>query len=321
MSVDLVEVVRSGFRECVHRGSVVIIGPDSEPTFEAGSVHVPIYPRSTNKPLQALTLLRQGFDPVDDAELAIAAASHTGEPEHIELVERLLRRFGFGEDDLACPPDLPGDERTRAGVLYRGEKPAKRYMNCSGKHAAMLATCAVNGWPVAGYSEVGHPLQQAVLAQIVETTGEPETDLGIDGCGLPIVPVSLTNLARAFATLATAPDGTPEHRIATALRAHPRVISGTNGPDLLTMNAVPDLLCKIGADGVHAGALPDGSAFAYKIDDGADRARIPLTMAVLQRMGVEWSDELAALAAPPVLGGGTRVGVIRVIPGSVPPGD
>ncbi|WP_063125989.1 asparaginase [Nocardia fusca] len=321
MSVDLVEVVRSGFRECVHRGSVVIIGPDGEPTFATGSVHVPVYPRSTNKPLQALTLLKHGFIPLDDAELAIATASHTGEPEHIELVERLLRRFGFGEDDLACPPDLPGDERTRAGVLYRGEKPAKRYMNCSGKHAAMLATCAVNGWPVTGYTEVGHPLQQAVLAQIIETTGEPETDLGIDGCGLPIVPVSLTNLARAFATLATAPDGTPERRIATALRAHPRVISGTNGPDLLTMNAVPELICKIGADGVHAGALPDGSAFAYKIADGADRARIPLTMAVLQRMGVEWSDELAALAAPPVLGGGTRVGVIRVIPGAVPPGD
>ncbi|MGW6332770.1 asparaginase [Nocardia rhamnosiphila] len=321
MSVDLVEVVRSGFRECVHRGSVVIIGPDGDPTFAAGSVHVPIYPRSTNKPLQALTLLKHGFTPLDDAELAIATASHTGEPEHIELVERLLRRFGFGEDDLACPPDLPGDERARAGVLYRGEKPAKRYMNCSGKHAAMLATCAVNGWPVTGYTEVGHPLQQAVLAQIIETTGEPETDLGIDGCGLPIVPVSLTNLARAFATLTTAADGTPERRIATALRAHPQVISGTNGPDLLTMNAVPELICKIGADGVHAGALPDGSAFAYKIDDGADRARIPLTMAVLQRMGVGWSDELAALAAPPVLGGGTRVGVIRVIPGSVPPGD
>ncbi|GGL21795.1 asparaginase [Nocardia jinanensis] len=321
MSVDLVEVMRSGFRECVHRGSVAIIGSDGEPTFETGSVHVPIYPRSTNKPLQALTLLKLGFAPVDDAELAIATASHTGEPEHIELVERLLDRFGFGEDDLACPPDLPGDEQTRAGVLYRGEKPAKRYMNCSGKHAAMLAACALNDWPVTGYTEITHPLQQAILAQIIDITGEPETDLGIDGCGLPIVPVSLTNLARAFATLATAPEGTPERRIASALRAHPRVISGTNGPDLLTMNAVPELICKIGADGVHAGALPDGRAFAYKIDDGADRARIPLTMAVLQRMGVAWSDELAALAAPPVLGGGTRVGVIRAIPGAVTPGD
>ncbi|WP_459549085.1 asparaginase [Nocardia sp. X0981] len=317
MSVDLVEVVRSGFRECVHRGSVVITGPDGEATFEAGSVHVPIYPRSTNKPMQALTLLKLGFDPVDDAELAIATASHTGEPEHIDLVERLLHRFGFGEDDLACPPDLPWDEQTRAGVLHRGEKPAKRYMNCSGKHAAMLATCKVNGWPTEGYTDTTHPLQQAVLAQVMDLTGEPETDLGIDGCGLPIVPVSLINLARAFAALAGAAEGTPEHRVAAALRAHPRVISGTNGPDLLTMRAVPELICKIGADGVHAGALPDGRAFAYKIDDGADRARLPLTMAVLQRMGVAWSDELAALAAPPVLGGGARVGVIRAIPGSV----
>lgn len=318
MSVDLVEVVRSGFRECVHRGSVVIVGPDGEPVAEAGSVHVPIYPRSTNKPLQALTLLKLGFDPVDEAELAIAGASHFGEPEHIRLVERLLRRYGFGEDDLACPPDLPMDERTRAGVIHGGEGPAKRYMNCSGKHAAMLATCVVNGWPTDGYTDPGHPLQQAVAAEIIALTGEPETDLGIDGCGLPIVPVSLVNLARAFATLATAEPGTPERRIADALRGQPWVISGTNGPDLHAMRAVPGLLCKIGADGVHAGALPDGRAFAYKIDDGADRARMPLTMAVLQRMGVTWSAELAELAAPAVLGGGHRVGVIRAIPAAIP---
>lgn len=318
MSVDLVEVVRSGFRECVHRGSVVIIGPDGEPTFEAGSVHTPIFPRSTNKPLQALTLLKLGFDPVDADELAIAGASHFGEPEHIRLVERLLDRYGFTENELACPPDLPADETTRAGVIHRGEGPAKRYMNCSGKHAAMLATCRVNGWPTAGYTDPGHPLQRAITDQVIAVTGEPETDLGIDGCGLPIVPVALINLARAFSTLATAPPGTPERRIADVLRDRPWVISGTNGPDLLTMRAVPGLVCKIGADGVHAGALPDGRAFAYKIDDGADRARMPLTMAILQRMGVAWSAELAELAAPAVLGGGHRVGVIRAIPEAVP---
>lgn len=318
MSVDLVEVVRSGFRECVHRGSVVIVGPDGEPTFETGSVHVPIYPRSTNKPLQALTLLKLGFDPVDEDELAIAGASHTGEPEHIRLVERLLDRYGFAEDDLACPPDLPMDEKARAGVINRGEGPAKRFMNCSGKHAAMLATCVLNGWPTIGYTDAGHPLQQAVAAQVIAMTGEPETDLGIDGCGLPIVPVALVNLARAFATLVTSAAGTPERRIADVLRDRPWVISGTNGPDLLAMRAVPGLVCKIGADGVHAGALPDGRAFAYKIDDGADRARIPLTMAILQRMGVAWSAELAELAAPPVFGGGNRVGVIRTIPEAIP---
>ena len=313
MTVELVEVVRSGFRECVHSGSVVILGADGEPTLALGEVHVPIFPRSTNKPMQAITLLRNGFEPLDDAELAIATASHYGEPDHVALVERLLDRFGFDEKSLECPPDLPQEERARAEAL----PPRRVYMNCSGKHAAMLATCAVNGWPSEGYPDQAHPLQQAVIATITDLTGEPETDLGIDGCGLPIIPVSLVNLARAFAAMATAAPGSPERRVADAIRANPRVISGTNAPDLLTMQATPGLVCKIGADGVHAGALPDGTAFAYKIADGHDRARIPLTLAILHRMGVEWTAAHAELAAPPVLGGGARVGVIRAIPGVV----
>ncbi|MQY24681.1 asparaginase [Nocardia aurantia] len=318
MSVELVEVVRSGFRECVHRGSLVILGPDREPVVELGEVHLPIYPRSTNKPMQAITLLRNGFEPIDDAETAIATASHFGEPDHIALVRRLLDRFGLTEAQLACPPDLPYAERARAEALA-GHDPADAarsiYMNCSGKHAAMLATCVINGWPTTGYPDPAHPLQQAVTATIADLTGEPETDLGIDGCGLPIVPVSLTNLARAYAEIVTAAPDSPERRVADAVRAHPRVISGTGGPDLLTMRATPGLLCKIGADGVHAGALPDGRAFAYKIDDGHDRARMPLTQAILHRMGVSWTETHAELAAPPVLGGGARVGVVRAVPG------
>ncbi|WP_328408794.1 asparaginase [Nocardia sp. NBC_00403] len=317
MSVELVEVVRSGFRECVHRGSAVIVGSDGEPTLALGEVHLPIFPRSTNKPMQAITLLRNGFEPLDDAELAIATASHYGEPDHVALVRRLLDRFGFDEKALACPPDLPSGEQARAAALAGSVEPSPVFMNCSGKHAAMLATCAVNGWPTTGYLDEAHPLQQSVIATITDLTGEPETDLGIDGCGLPIIPVSLVNLARAFATMATADPEAPERRVADAIRAHPRVISGTNAPDLLIMQATPGLVCKIGADGVHAGALPDGTAFAYKIDDGHDRARIPLTLAILHRMGVEWTDAHAELAAPAVLGGGARVGVIRAIPGVV----
>jgi L-asparaginase II len=315
MSVELVEVVRSGFRECVHRGSAVILGTDGEPTLALGEVHLPIFPRSTNKPMQAITLLRNGFEPLDEAELAIATASHYGELAHVALVRRLLNRFGFDEKALECPPDLPFEERARAAALAESAEPRRVYMNCSGKHAAMLATCAINGWPTEGYPDEAHPLQQSVIATITDLTGEPETDLGIDGCGLPIIPVSLVNLARAFATMATADPGTPQRRVADAIRAHPRVISGTNAPDLLTMQATPGLVCKIGADGVHAGALPDGTAFAYKIDDGHDRARIPLTLAILHRMGVDWTDAHTELAAPAVLGGGARVGVIRAIPG------
>ncbi|MFC4124510.1 asparaginase [Nocardia rhizosphaerae] len=314
MSVELVEVVRSGFRECVHRGSVVLLAADGTPELELGEVHGPIFPRSTNKPLQALTLLRHGFDPVDDHELAITTASHFGEPDHVALVRRLLDRFGLTQAELACPPDLPFDDRARAAALT-GAGPSPLYMNCSGKHAAMLATCAINGWPRTGYLDVEHPLQQAVLATVADVTGEPETDLGIDGCGLPIVPVSLINLARAFAGFTTAEPGTAPRRIADAVRADPRVISGTNGPDLLAMATTPGLFCKIGADGVHAGALPDGRAFAYKIDDGHDRARMPLTLAILRRLGVDWTDAHTDLAATAVLGGDARVGVIRAIPG------
>ncbi|WP_024800761.1 asparaginase [Nocardia sp. BMG51109] len=318
MSVELVEVVRSGFRECVHRGSLVILDPDGEPAVALGEVHLPVFPRSTNKPMQAVTLLRNGFEPIDEAELAIATASHYGEPDHVALVRRLLDRFDLTEKHLECPPDLPVDEAARAAALAgrdRAEAARRIYMNCSGKHAAMLATCLLNGWPTEGYPDAAHPLQQAVTATIADITGEPETDLGIDGCGLPIVPVSLVNLARAYATFATAAPGSPERRVADAIRAHPRVISGTDGPDLLTMRATPGLVCKMGADGLHAGALPDGRAFAYKIDDGHDRARMPLTQAILQRMGVRWTDRHAALAAPAVLGGGARVGIVRAIPG------
>ena len=316
MSVELVEVVRSGFRECVHRGSLVVLAPDGDPVVDLGETHTPIYPRSTNKPLQSVALLRNGFEPVDDAELAIATASHEGESQHLELVRRLLDRHGLREDQLQCPAALPANDLARAAALTSGgARERKIYMNCSGKHAAMLATCAINGWPLDSYLEPAHPLQRAVVDTIADLTGEPEADLGIDGCGLPIVPVSLTNLARTFSAFTTAAAGTPQLRVADAVRRNPFTVSGTGMEDLLLMNAVPGLLCKAGADGVMSGALADGSAFAFKIDDGHDRARLPLAAAVLHRMGVEWDDDQVQFASQPVFGGAARVGVIRALSG------
>ncbi|QBJ97261.1 asparaginase [Rhodococcus sp. ABRD24] len=315
MSVELVEVVRSGFRECVHRGSLVVLAPDGTPTFTLGEVHTPIYPRSSNKPLQAVALLRSGFVPESAEQLAIASASHDGEAAHVELVEEILAHCGLLETQLLCPPDLPANELARAEVLAAGRPPRAVFMNCSGKHAAMLAACAANGWPMDTYLDPAHPLQRVVIETIAELSGEPETELGIDGCGLPIIPVSLTNLARAFGRLVTASPGTPERSVADAIRQSPHLVSGTGRDDARLMPAVPGLLCKAGADGVHAGALPDGTAFAFKIDDGHDRARLPLTAALLHRLGVEWSEDHAALASQPVLGGGARVGTIRAVPG------
>lgn len=324
MSVELVEVVRSGFRECVHRGSLIVLAPDGEVLISLGEVHTPIYPRSSNKPLQAVALLRAGFVPRDTAELAIATASHEGEADHVEAVERVLSDAGFTDEDLRCPADLPGNELARAELLAAGRPPRPIYMNCSGKHAAMLATCAVNGWETDGYLDAGHPLQRTVTETILELTGDIEdTDLGIDGCGLPIVPIPLFNLARAYSRLVTAEAGTPERAVADAVREHPFLISGTGKDDLKLMRAVNGLLCKAGADGVHAGALPDGTSFAFKIDDGHERARLPLTATLLHRLAAGPAsnsttfdtERLAVLSCAPVLGGGVRVGTVRAVPG------
>lgn len=314
MSVELVEVVRSGFRECVHRGSLVVLDPSGETLLAVGEVNTPIFPRSANKPLQTVGMLRNGFVPADSREVALASSSHGGEPEHVAGVLGLLERNGLTERDLRCPPDLPWNDIARARVLAVGGSPRRVFMNCSGKHAAMVAVCAARDWPLESYLDAAHPLQQEIQETIADLSGEDEYELGIDGCGLPIVPLSLTALARAFARLVTGGPATAERAVADAVREHPWQVSGTGLDDERLMSTVPGLLCKVGADGVHAGALPDGRAFALKIDDGSERARIPLTAAILHRIGVEWTEDLAELASAPVLGGGVRVGTVRAIP-------
>lgn len=314
MSVDLVEVVRSGFREGVHRGSLVVLGPDGSAELTRGDATSAVFPRSSNKPMQAVAMLRQGFAPRSTEELALASGSHEGEPAHVELALSVLVGAGLGEDDLRCPPALPGHEPTRDAVLAAGGGPRRIYMNCSGKHSAMVATCATNGWSLPDYLDARHPLQVSARDTVGELAGEPVTALGVDGCGAPIFALSLTGLARAFSRLVRAVPGTEERRVADAIRAHPFLVSGT-GEDLRLMSAVPGLLCKAGAEGVHAGALPDGRAFALKIDDGAARARGPVTVGVLRWLGVPDSPALDAVAQDPVLGGGQPVGSARLLPG------
>ena len=315
MSVELVEVVRSGFREGVHRGSIVVLAADGSVELALGDVRTPVFPRSSNKPLQAVAMLRSGFVPRDTAQLALSSASHSGEHAHVQGALALLADAGLTEDDLRCPPDLPGDEPTREALLAAGGARRRVYMNCSGKHSAMVSTCAVNGWSLSDYLEPAHPLQRSAASTVAELAGEAVDAVGVDGCGAPIFALSLTGLATAFARLVTGGTGTPERRVADAVRAHPFLVSGTGREDLLLMTAVPGLLCKAGAEGVHAGALPDGRAFAVKIDDGAGRARGPVTAGVLRHLGVPGSEALSALAEEPLLGGGVRVGSTRLLPG------
>lgn len=308
--MPLAEVVRSGFVEGVHRGSVVVLDAAGEPVAGAGDVTSPIFPRSSSKPMQAIGMLRAGLPLTDPADVALVTASHAGEEFHVERVTALLRDAGLTEDALHNPPDLPFGEAAREAVLRAGGGPARVLMNCSGKHAGMLRTCLAAGWPLDGYWRPEHPLQRGLTATIEEFTGERAAAVGVDGCGAPVLAVSLTGLARAFLRLVSAEPGTVERTVADAMRAYPELVGGTRAEDTRLMRGVPGLLAKIGAEGVIAAAVPGVGAVALKIDDGAARARTPVLVSALARLNVR-APILTEYAEPPLLGGGLPVGAIR----------
>jgi L-asparaginase II len=309
---QLAEVVRSRFVEGFHRGSVVVLGPTGETVAAAGDVTAPIFPRSSNKPMQAVGMLRAGLRLADPGDLALAAASHFGQDFHISRVRALLRSVNLDESALRCPPDLPLDESARAAVLAAGGVRDRIYMNCSGKHTAMLLTCLAAGWPTEGYVDPDHPLQVRLRDAVESFAGEPVTAIGVDGCGAPLMAISLTGLARAFQSFVEAPPGSEERRVADAMRAYPEVVSGTHQDDDRLMRGVPGLLSKGGAEGVHALAIPGVGAVAVKIDDGAMRARMPVAVSALRRLGVD-APVLDDLAEFPLFGGGERVGSVRSV--------
>ncbi|MCW2696209.1 MAG: L-asparaginase [Modestobacter sp.] len=311
----LVEVWRGGLGtevlESVHRGALVVLDAGGSPLATVGDVTRPVLPRSSNKPVQATALLAAGWQPRDDRELAIGAASHNGEDGHVELVRTLLDGAGLTPGDLGCPPALPGCEATRAQWLAVGRQPERVAMNCSGKHSAMLAASLAAGWPTAGYLDRDHPLQQLIEATLGEAAGEPVAAVVTDGCGAPQHALPLTGLARSVLSLVQAGPGTPGRRVADAMRAHPWLVAGTGRDDTDLMQGVDGLLVKGGADGVHVAALPGVGAVALKLDDGGDRGRLPALTAGLRRLGVP-AETLAPWAATPLFGGEDVVGQVRV---------
>ena len=310
-SAVLAEVVRSDFVEGCHRGSVVALAADGSELWRVGDPDRPVFPRSSNKPIQAVGMLRAGLD-LDGELLALACASHSGEAFHIDGVRRILADAGLDESALQTPPDYPVDEQEKLALIRAGFGPSSIAMNCSGKHAAMLATCVANGWPLETYRATEHPLQRALYATVADVAGEQIAAVGIDGCGAPLFALTLTGLARAFARIATAPAGTAEARVATAIRANPDWLGGTRRDVSALIAAVPGIIAKDGAEAVYAAALPDGRSIALKIDDGGQRARSPVMVAALRRLGVDVSG-LDAYATAPLLGGGRRVGEIRPV--------
>ncbi|MFI5526597.1 asparaginase [Streptomyces platensis] len=309
VSPVLAEVVRSGFVEGRHRGSLVVLAADGSVDWALGEVTAPVFPRSTNKPMQAAAVLRAGLD-LSGERLALAAASHSGEAFHLELVRTMLAEHGLTADHLQTPADLPLDPEEAEAYLASGRVRDRLTMNCSGKHTAMLAACALNDWPLATYLDEGHPLQQLVADGVHTASGEDVAHVGTDGCGAPLLSLSLTGLARAFRHFVMAEPGSPERRVADAMRAHPEYVAGTRRPDTWLMQALPGTLSKMGAEAVQALALPDGRALAFKIDDGATRTLGPVLARTLRLMGLD-APVLSRLEDAPLLGGGTRVGEVR----------
>ncbi|PZS13981.1 MAG: asparaginase [Pseudonocardiales bacterium] len=311
----LLEVTRSGFAESHHRGSLVLLDASGAVAVAAGLWERPVFPRSSLKPLQAVAMLECGFAG-RDGSLALAAASHDGEDVHLAEARAILNAAGLDDAALQCPPELPSGREAMLAHVRAGRGPQRICHNCSGKHAAMLATCVVNGWDVSTYRDPAHPLQVAIRAAIEAASRETVAASGVDGCGAPAHAISLAGLARAFAATARAADGSPAALVRAAMRAHPRLLGGTGRAVTELTAGVDGLLCKDGAEAVWGAALPDGRAFAVKVEDGGARTLGPLLAAALRFWGVAGA-AVRRWSTVDVLGGGAPVGTIGWSPALV----
>ncbi len=282
----LVHLLRDGMVEGVHHGSAVILAPDGRVLFSAGDIEAAFYPRSAAKPLQATAMARLGID-LSPAGFAVGAASHSGEEIHLSEVLRTLDGAALTAEDLRTPEDLPFDPVERDAWVASGRTASRLAHNCSGKHAAMLATCRLHGWSTKDYLDPGHPLQRAIADCVEDLTGQRIPKVAVDGCGAPLFAVSLRGLAKAVGKIAAAAPGTPEGLVAEGIRKHPELVAGTRRDVTALMRAVPGLIAKDGFEAVQVAALPDGTAIAIKIADGGDRARRPVLAAALALCGVE----------------------------------
>jgi L-asparaginase II len=302
MSVVLAQLVRSGLIESTHSGSLILISPDGGDLLSLGDVDAEMYPRSAIKSLQAAAMVRHGLT-LDDEQLALVCASHGGTERHQEVALEILESVGLSESDLQNTPDRPIDQKAR---ISWGDKPATSLAaNCSGKHSGMLATCVVNGWDIKTYREANHPLQIAIATEIKELIGQPASRVSVDGCGAPLFSMSTRSIAVAARKMRI--DSDPVFsKIINACLKHPEMILAEGAFDTRMMRAIPGLFVKGGAESVMLASLADGSAIAWKIFDGSNRANGPLMKAALAKLGITLEGEVVD-----VLGGGTVVGELR----------
>ena len=309
----LVEITRGELGESFHRGAVAVADAQGL-RFVLGDVETPVYTRSSLKPIQALPLVECGAAEafgVSDAEVALACASHSGEPMHTEAVAAWLKRIGCNENDLICGPQVPRYEPTSQAMAATQEKPSRLHNNCSGKHTGFLTVARYLKAPIANYVAIGHPVQQAVLKAVTALSGYANPAWGIDGCAAPNFALPLAAFARALARVAGRQ--TPgADRILRAMIAYPELVAGTGRFGTEVMRAAKGkVAAKVGAEGVYAAMLPDlGLGVALKIDDGGSRAAEIAIAVILEKLAV--IDPAAGFASAPIINTrGTPVGMRR----------
>lgn len=304
----IARVVRSGVVEATHDGAVAAVDTAGRLVASSGDIERRFFARSAVKPFQAYNSLLFGGEMAPE-RVAVVAASHGGDPVHVAYVAGILAEVGLDESALRCPPAWPSSPAAARRVAAAPE-PRRIWHNCSGKHAAMLRACSVQGWPLESYVDPEHPLQQANYTLIAEVTGEDPGPVGIDGCGVPVFQVSTLGLARGFARFAAEPR---LRAIWWAMHRFPMLASGVDEADAGIARTI-DAAAKRGAEGLLGVAVRNRMGLAVKVFDGAGRAAGVGMTAALDQLGMltrAAGAQLQAIARPVVLGGGVPVGRIE----------
>ena len=292
-NLDVV-VTRGDSVESRHRVLGAVVDSRGRLIGSAGDAAEVTYWRSCAKPFQVMPLLESGgFDelPWGIEELALASASHGGEPEHVAVAESMLQDIGREEGDLVCGPHEPLSSRGARLVRESGIRLTRLHNNCSGKHAAMMALAHGEGWPMRGYERAEHPVQQAAAESVARWTGvaSPQLARAVDGCGVVVFGMPIEAMALAYARLGNAYQRCEEipRRIVDAIRARPLLFGGTDRFDTVLLEETDGrILAKIGAEGVHSATVLDaGIGVVVKVEDGATRAQFPALLRLLQHVG------------------------------------
>lgn len=292
-SLDVI-VSRGDAVESRHRVHAAVVDASGVLLEAARDPELSVWWRSCAKPFQVMPLLRSGGVNAlgwQAEQLALACASHGGEPEHVAIAAAMLADLGLEEGDLACGPHEPLASRGARVLAQAGERPTRLHNNCSGKHSAMLARARQLDLATAGYERAEHPVQRDCRVAVAEWCALPESELGVgvDGCGVSVFRLPLANMAFSYARLvhAATQGDEPSRRVVSAMTGHPFLVGGTDRFDTVLMDACGgNVLCKIGAEGVHTVAIVDRAiGFAIKVEDGAPRAQFPAVLALLDAYG------------------------------------